>query len=204
MPGGFEAPAVLKSRSTCLVAGFGGIGGRPLRAGDVLGVSREPDTNNMLAGRYWLPKVDLRVKGLATLRVIRYAGRGAATRRAFSALIAKRWTVSPETSRVGMRLLPEDGVPLLVGRRGLPSFGVVRGTVQLPPGGNPLVLGVDSGTTGGYPVLGVVARCDWPLLSQLRPGDKVSFVETTAAEARGERHGQLAGLRQGRMRLGIE
>jgi biotin-dependent carboxylase-like uncharacterized protein len=201
--GGFDVPVVLGSRATCLMASFGGHRGRPLQIGDVLGVAREPEDNSLQAGKFWLPKVDLRIRGHATLRIIRYGGRGAATRKAFAGLTGKLWTVSPDVGRVGLRLLPEDGEPLPTSKRGLPSFGVVRGTVQLPPGGNPLVLGVDAGTTGGYPVLGVIAQCDWPLLAQLRPGDRVTLDECSAEDARWERHGQLTGMRQGRVRLGL-
>jgi KipI family sensor histidine kinase inhibitor len=201
IPGGFDVQSVLKSRSTCIIAGFGGLGGRPIRTGDVLGTGRAPDDNSLLAGRYWLPKVDLRIKGHALLRVIRYAGRGSVSHRAYSHLLTKQWVVSRETSRAGMRLVPADGEPLEIARRGFHPFGVVRGTVQIPPGGNPLVLGVDSGTTGGYPVACVVAQCDWPLLAQLRPGDNVAFAEITVAEARAARHGQVMGIGQGLIRL---
>jgi antagonist of KipI len=48
----------------------------------------------------------------------------------------------------------------------------------------PVVLGVDHQTTGGYPLLGVLAEADFPLLAQLTPGSAVEFVPVTIDEAR--------------------
>jgi antagonist of KipI len=88
---------------------------------------------------------------------------------------------------MGVRLLPEQEWALAWDGGELTSFGVVRGAIQLPPGGAPVVLGADHQTTGGYPLLGVVARADWPVLAQLRPGRKVKLQSVTLAEARAAR-----------------
>ena len=58
------------------------------------------------------------------------------------------------------------------------------GAVQIVPGGQPIILFVDSPTTGGYPIGGVVATADLPLIGQLGPGDPVQFVATSLDEAR--------------------
>jgi antagonist of KipI len=55
------------------------------------------------------------------------------------------------------------------------SEGVTFGTVQLPPGGAPIVLMADAQTTGGYPRVGEVASVDLPLIAQLKPGDRLRF-----------------------------
>ena len=55
------------------------------------------------------------------------------------------------------------------------SEGVTFGTVQLPPGGAPIVLMADAQTTGGYPRVGEVASVDLPLVAQLKPGDRLRF-----------------------------
>jgi antagonist of KipI len=65
----------------------------------------------------------------------------------------------------------------------LTSEGAAAGTVQLPPGGSPIVLMADGGTTGGYPRIGHLATVHLPLLAQLRPGDHLRFRETTLEEA---------------------
>jgi antagonist of KipI len=44
------------------------------------------------------------------------------------------------------------------------------------------LLNVDHQTTGGYPVMGVVAQVDWPQVAQLAPGQQVRFIEVTLDE----------------------
>jgi allophanate hydrolase subunit 2 len=58
----------------------------------------------------------------------------------------------------------------------LPSEGVLPGAVQLPPDGRPIIFGPDAPVTGGYPVIAVVRRADFPVLAQLRPGDSLRFI----------------------------
>ncbi len=55
----------------------------------------------------------------------------------------------------------------------LPSEGLVRGAVQLPPDGQPVVFLNDHPTTGGYPVVAVVVGADVSRCAQVRPGDEV-------------------------------
>ena len=68
-------------------------------------------------------------------------------------------------------------------RSELISSAVLTGTVQVPPGGEPIVLMVDRQTTGGYPVIAQVARADLPVLAQLKPGDEIRFEEVTIDQA---------------------
>ena len=58
----------------------------------------------------------------------------------------------------------------------LASEGTVAGAVQLPAEGRPVVFLTDHPVTGGYPVIGVVARADLSLAAQLPPGARVRFV----------------------------
>lgn len=83
------------------------------------------------------------------------------------------WEVTAEGDRVGVRL---QGEPLERSREGeLQSEGIVRGAVQVPRTGQPLVFLADHPTTGGYPVIAVVADADIDLLTQARPGTRVRF-----------------------------
>ncbi len=68
-----------------------------------------------------------------------------------------------------------NGAPLIQCRpeRQLPSEGTVRGTIQIPPAGMPVILGPDHPVTGGYPVIGVVIDADTDDLAQVRPGQSV-------------------------------
>ena len=95
---------------------------------------------------------------------------------ALLALASTTWVVQPDSDRVGLRLA---GEPALVRSAGspaeLPSEGLVAGSVQVPPSGQPLVFLADHPTTGGYPVVAVVAWRDLPVCAHLRPGDAVRF-----------------------------
>ncbi len=86
------------------------------------------------------------------------------------------WEVTADLDRVGIRLA---GPPLARSRMGeLASEGVVRGSVQVPPSGQPLVFLADHPTTGGYPVIGVLADEDTDALAQVRPGGRLRFRPT--------------------------
>ncbi len=83
------------------------------------------------------------------------------------------YTVAVDSDRVGVRL---DGraVPRSTDAE-LPSEAMVRGAVQVPPDGAPIVLLADFPVTGGYPVAGVVVGPDLDRLAQARPGTAVRF-----------------------------
>ncbi|MGK5680000.1 biotin-dependent carboxyltransferase family protein [Actinoplanes sp. URMC 104] len=88
-------------------------------------------------------------------------------------LFANAYRVSPMSNRVGCRL---SGAALTRVREGeLPPEGVVLGAIQVPADGQPLIFLADHPTTGGYPVIGVVA--DVTPLAQARPGSTVRFRE---------------------------
>jgi allophanate hydrolase subunit 2 len=83
------------------------------------------------------------------------------------------YMVTPASDRTGIRL---DGPALPRARHDeLPSEGLVTGALQVPPGGQPILLLADHPTTGGYPVIAVVATADIGLAAQLRPGARLRF-----------------------------
>jgi allophanate hydrolase subunit 2 len=90
------------------------------------------------------------------------------------ALARTTWTASSRSDRVGMRL---EGDPLEhAGSGELPSEGILRGSVQVPPSGEPVVFLADHPVTGGYPVAAVVLDADVDRAAQVRPGQHVRFV----------------------------
>lgn len=88
-------------------------------------------------------------------------------------LCSQPYVVSSDANRVGLRLVG-PALNRSVGRE-LPSEGLVRGAVQVPPSGQPVIFLADHPTTGGYPVIAVVRRRDLSLAAQLRPGQRVRF-----------------------------
>jgi antagonist of KipI len=115
----------------------------------------------------------------------------AAQRRLFDAT----FRIGGDSSRMGLRLREarlELREPL-----NLVSAGIVPGTMQLPPSGDPIVLMAEAPTCGGYPRIGHVAAVDLPRLAQRRPGDGVRFAPVSLAEAQTrylERERALAAL----------
>lgn len=91
------------------------------------------------------------------------------------ALLGHTWQVGSASNRVGLRLVGSPLTPRS-DRGELPSEGALRGAIQVPPDGLPVVFGPDHPVTGGYPVVGVVVDADTDLLAQLRPGDLLGFV----------------------------
>lgn len=181
--GGFDAPVQLESRSTAMLAQFGGYGGRPLKPGDILGQVRPVRPDSLSAGRWWPgPRNDH--FGSQNLRFVRVQGPVSAGEASYNDFVEAHWRISEKSNRMGIRLQAIDGSKTSFSRPELESFGVPMGAIQLPPGGDPIVLGVDHQTTGGYPLVGVVAQVDFPLLAQLSPGDEVNFSPVSPKEAR--------------------
>ena len=63
------------------------------------------------------------------------------------------------------------------------SEGLVRGVIQVPADGNPIIMLSDHGTVGGYPKIGVVIAADLDLIGQLAPSTKINFKEVSLEEA---------------------
>jgi antagonist of KipI len=96
-------------------------------------------------------------------------------------LQGETFRISASSDRMGYRL---TGITLTLREPvELLSEGVAFGTVQLPPGGEPIVLMADHQTTGGYPRVGEVASIDLPLVAQLKPGDRLRFSIVSVEEA---------------------
>jgi antagonist of KipI len=201
LAGGIDVPEVFGSRSTYLRASFGGLDGRALRTGDVLRAGAPSAISRRIAaslrgegGRVargsWRAGRELH-PGYAddvVVRVIEGAHTAELTPAARDAMTSARFRVSPSSDRMGYRL---EGTALsLAAPRELFSEGVTFGTVQLPPGGAPIILMADRQTTGGYPRIGEVASVDLPLVAQLKPGDHLRFRTIPLADAQ-ERYLEL-------------
>jgi KipI family sensor histidine kinase inhibitor len=174
--GGVDVPCVLGSRSTLVAAGFGGLSGRPLRAGDRLAIG-EPSRPPVASGG--MPSGRSPARGRCVLRVIP----GEQIDVCGDAVWRHTFRTSSRSDRMGVRL---EGEPLPGAERGgsMASIAVFPGTVQLPPDGLPIILLADAQTIGGYPVIGQVIAADLPLAAQLRPGQEVDMRSATADEAR--------------------
>ncbi|MSS44973.1 biotin-dependent carboxyltransferase family protein [Cutibacterium sp. WCA-380-WT-3A] len=87
------------------------------------------------------------------------------------------WRVGDASDRVGTRLEGPSLERAVTGE--LTSEPVIRGAIQVPTSGVPLIFGPDHPTTGGYPVIGVVDPEDADRLAQARAGVVVRFAMTS-------------------------
>jgi len=162
--GGLDVPLVMGSASVHVTTG---VGGRPLRRGDVLPVGdravRRPRKPALGAPSH---------TGIACLRTTA----GPQARWFGDELYAAGYRVREESNRMGIRLqgpaLPSPGGHMI-------TEGVPLGAVQAPPDGQPIILFVEHQTTGGYPKPANVISADFWRLGQLRPRDEVRFERIT-------------------------
>ncbi|MGN6220446.1 MAG: 5-oxoprolinase/urea amidolyase family protein, partial [Microbacterium sp.] len=163
--GGVDAPTVLGSRATDVLAR---LGPPPLRADD-----RVPVGEAAVAP---IPVAPLSAWGAPhddELELALAPGPRADWFASGTALFDAVWTVTGDADRVGVRL---DGPELVRTRTDeLPSEGMVPGALQLPPSGRPTILLADGPVTGGYPVIAVVADASLDLIAQARPGTRIRF-----------------------------
>lgn len=176
LQGGLGVPQVMGSPSTFLPAAFGGHRGRPLQAGDRLPVGPQSGEVNLL--RATPPAVDAIE---ASLRVVAGPQTAGFDDSALAAFFGGDYRVDNASDRRGLRLA---GPAASYSDGSMASQGVLPGAIQVPPNGQPIILGWDGPVTGGYPVIAGVITADWSRLAQLRPGDAVRFVTIEQERAR--------------------
>ncbi|HEY2203858.1 MAG TPA: 5-oxoprolinase/urea amidolyase family protein [Pseudonocardia sp.] len=175
--GGVDVPAVLGSRATFLLGGFGGLAGRALRDGDPLEVGRAENLTGPLDVTALLPALT----GRWTLRVL--AGPHGApdylTPDGVAELFATGWRVDHRADRTGVRLVGPtpgwaraDGGEAGLHPSNLHDSAYPVGGIMLS-GDTPVIVGPDGPSLGGFVVPAVVIDADRWALGQLRPGDAV-------------------------------
>ncbi len=200
--GGINVDPVLGSRSTYLPASFGGLHGRALRSGDELPLALDATEISQLRFGCLTDRAPRSLKRVdntfSTLRwsvppmtlpdrdpILVHAMPGRHfewfTAEARQKIFQASWRVSPQSNRIGFRLLGPELVREKIGD--ILSGPTCLGTVQVPASGLPIALMADHQTTGGYAKILEVASVDIARLAQLRPGERLRFVRCTLAEA---------------------
>ncbi|MDR8018310.1 5-oxoprolinase subunit B/C family protein [Nesterenkonia aerolata] len=176
--GGIAAEPVLGSASADTMSG---LGPAPLEAGDLIRLGGHPvhavspaELSTLVEQSAWAERED----GAVPLRFTRGPRDDWFDEEEVRALSQQRWVVTQESDRIGIRVEPADGGrPLTRARTDeLPSEGVVRGSLQMPPSGLPVLFLNDHPVTGGYPVIGVVVPEDMSHAAQLAPGDLLRLI----------------------------
>ena len=180
--GGLAGARWLGSLATYLLVEKGGFDGRTLEAGDTLALAG-PAPRPLIAGRHLsrrlLPEYG-RAPALAAVPGPHHARLDRSSR---TSLWKSPFEVSRDADRMGFRL---QGPELQMKGAELLSIGLTAGAVQLPIGGQPILLMADHQTAGGYPVILGVTRAALPLAAQLLPGEQLTFRETSVGEAQDE------------------
>ncbi|MBU4567226.1 MAG: biotin-dependent carboxyltransferase family protein [Desulfarculus sp.] len=171
VPGGFDAPLVLGSRSTYIYAGFGGLTGRALTKGDVLSCMAEPEIDRELTS---LPEsLLLPPDGPRVLRVIIGPHEERFTEQGIETFLGSFFEVTSESNRMGYRLegprIEHTLGPIVV------SEATPLGAVQVPGQGQPVLLLRERGTTGGYTKIACIITADIDQVGQAMPGSRISF-----------------------------
>jgi len=168
--GGIEVRLFLGSASTHILSGLGGHEGRPLRKGDVLKIG---EANGSFRKRTVAARM---LEDLSLRKVLRVTPGPQSdwfpesSQRLF---YGSAYRVAEESNRMGLRL---EGAPIPAPPGGeMISEGVALGAVQVPDGGQLIILFVEQQTTGGYPKIANVISADFHSLGQLRPRDEVRF-----------------------------
>lgn len=171
--GGIDVPLLLGSRATFLPGGFGGWQGRALKAGDRLPLGE--------AGGRRIGRLPQAAAAEAPLRVVPGPQLAGFADRAIEALVSAEFRLTAQADRAGLRLAG----PVLDHAGGeLASQAVLPGAIQVPPDGQPIILGWDGPVTGGYPVIAGIIAADLHRLAQMAPGTRLKFAFVTPQEAR--------------------
>jgi biotin-dependent carboxylase-like uncharacterized protein len=175
--GGIDVAPVLGSRSTDTLSG---VGPPPVGVGDLLPVG-DPGAAFPVVDHAAHARPTLEVPtALEVLPGPRAAWVGG-WQTGLGGLLGAAWVVAGDSDRVGLRLSGPVVSRLAAWQHAeLPSEGLVRGAVQVPPGGEPVVFLADHPVTGGYPVVGVLTASACDRAAQLRPGDAVGLVRAAS------------------------
>ncbi|HSR12356.1 MAG TPA: biotin-dependent carboxyltransferase family protein, partial [Thermodesulfobacteriota bacterium] len=178
--GGIDVPPVMGSRSTYLLGKFGGLEGRPLKAGDVLSAGASSGAPGA-AGNFFPEDLRPPYRKNPTLRTIRGPFEEFFLEEGIAAFYSTPYQVTPQSDRMGFRL---SGEPIRRKPEELITCGLASGTIQVPPNGQPILLLADRQTIGGYPIIATLIHADIPLVAQCAPGDRVRFQPVAVDEAR--------------------
>ena len=174
--GGINVPLLYGSMATSPNAMIGGNKGRLLQDGDVIafgGAAHDDQPDYQLT-----PPAD----DTANIRVVFGPQDHRFTPEAKDQLISSAYVITPVLNRMGMRL---DSAPLQhLDNADIPSDGIVKGSIQVPGNGIPIILLADHQTTGGYTKIATVISADLPKLARMRPGQRIVFeaVDVNTAE----------------------
>ena len=171
--GGFKLEKVWDSFSTTIRAKVGPNNGQKLIDDQEIKLKEGNSSSHR--------KLDYIDTKIEFIRVIKGTNFNYFSEQSIKDFFSKRFEVTKLTDRMGMRI---HGIKLInENYTNIKSEGLVKGTIQIPADGNPIILLSDHGTIGGYPKFGVVISADYDKLVQITPGSKIKFKEIDLKDA---------------------
>ena len=173
--GGFKLEKVWNSYSTNTKANIGSNNGKKYSIEDKIIIkSNDLQTSKEMKMSY--NKISDNI-----IRVIKGTNFNYFSREAQNSFFNQEFLVTKLADRMGIRL---SGLKLEnIVSTNIKSEGLIRGAIQVPADGNPIIMLSDHGTIGGYPKIGVVISADLDRVGQLTPGSIINFKEVSLEEA---------------------
>ena len=172
--GNFDIESQWSSCSTNTKANIGANNGQKLEANKKINISHIHKNLNKKKLNYVNTKLE-------NIRVIKGTNFTYFSEKGRNNFFKKEFIVSKLSDRMGMRL---EGFKIEnIKNTNIKSEGLVKGVIQVPADGNPIIMLSDHGTIGGYPKIGVVISADYDKLVQLTPGSKIKFKEVDLSSA---------------------
>jgi len=172
---GFKVEKFMGSYSTTTRAGVGGNNGNKILVNQKIYINNSKD---ILKNK----KINFLNSKIEFIRILKGTNFDYFSENSIQEFFSKEFTVTKLTDRMGMRLKG----PILNNNKetNIRSEGLIKGVIQVPTDGNPIIMLSDHGTIGGYPKIGVVISADYDKLVQLPPNAKIKFklVELNEAE----------------------
>ena len=171
--GGFKLNKVWDSFSTTIRARVGPNNGTKLFDGQEITLNKIKSISNR--------KLNFVNSKIEFIRVLKGTNIDYFSEDSINNFFSEEFEVTKLTDRMGMRL---KGTKLNnIKNTNIKSEGLVKGTIQIPADGNPIILLSDHGTIGGYPKFGVIISADYDRLVQIPPGSKIKFKEIELKDA---------------------
>jgi len=173
--GGFKIKKVWGSYSVNTKAKIGPNNGEKFSAGEKIYINK-PEVNDFVK-----KEVEYNKLLTTTIRITKGTNFDYFSQEAVNKFFTEEYKVTKLSDRMGMRL---EGPKLEnTVNTNIKSEGLVKGVIQVPADGNPIIMFSDHGSIGGYPKIAVVITADHDKVAQLTPGSKIKFKEVNLDEA---------------------
>ena len=172
--GKFEVSYQWGSCSTNTKSNIGANNGKKLQDEQIINIAQINKNFNKKRINYFNTKIE-------KIRVIKGTNFNYFSEIAINNFFKKEFKISKLSDRMGMRL--EGNKLENIYNSNIKSEGLIKGVIQVPGDGNPIVMLSDHGTIGGYPKIAVIISADYDRLVQLPSGSKIKFQQIELSDA---------------------